>query len=98
MRIEGDIDGVTAERVRTELLRRSRGGTVPLSADFSAVTHLASAGVSALHHVASQHAEHRAPLTLHAAAGTPARVILDLVSLPVAEVIHRPPQNVGPPL
>jgi serine phosphatase RsbU (regulator of sigma subunit)/anti-sigma regulatory factor (Ser/Thr protein kinase) len=94
VRIEGDIDSATAERVRIELLRRSRGGTVPLSVDLSAVTHLASAGVSALHRVAAQHAE----LALHAAEGTPARVILDLVSLPLAEVVHRPEQNVGRPL
>ncbi|MEU4236745.1 SpoIIE family protein phosphatase [Actinoplanes sp. NPDC026619] len=82
VRIEGDIDAVTAERVRTELLRRSRGGTVPLHVDLSAVTHLASAGVSALHHVAAQHAEQKAALELHAADGTPVRVILDLVGLP----------------
>jgi anti-anti-sigma regulatory factor len=49
--------------------------------DLSAVTHLSSARVSALHHVARQHLEQKAPLSLHATDGTPAQVILDLVGL-----------------
>ncbi|GIM92306.1 SpoIIE family protein phosphatase [Paractinoplanes toevensis] len=81
VRISGDIDTVTAEQVRTELLRRSRGGNVPMRVDLSGVTHLSSAGVSALHHVAAQHAEQKAALDLHAADGTPVRVIIDLVGL-----------------
>ncbi|GAA0581810.1 sigma-F factor regulator [Paractinoplanes ferrugineus] len=96
--VAGDVDATSADRVRTELLRHGRGGTVPLEVDLSAVTHLASAGVSALHHVAAKHAEQKVPLTLHAAAGTPARMILDLVSLPVTEVVHSPEQDVGPAL
>jgi serine phosphatase RsbU (regulator of sigma subunit)/anti-sigma regulatory factor (Ser/Thr protein kinase)/anti-anti-sigma regulatory factor len=87
--IEGPVDAETAAETRQELLRRSRGGTVPLTVDLSGVTHLSSAGVSALHQVAGRHAEQRAPLSLRAVAGTPAQVILDLVALP--HVTVRPP-------
>ncbi len=53
-----------------------------MTVDLSGVTHLASAGVSALHLVAENHdPEH--PLTLRAAAGSPARQILDLVGFGV---------------
>ncbi|MBM2620007.1 SpoIIE family protein phosphatase [Actinoplanes sp. LDG1-06] len=81
IRIEGPIDMTTATLARQELLRRSRGGTVPLTVDLSLVTHLSSAGVSALHHVAGQHDAQNAPLVLDAAPGSPAQVILALVSL-----------------
>jgi anti-sigma regulatory factor (Ser/Thr protein kinase)/anti-anti-sigma regulatory factor len=87
VRIEGAIDAVTAGSTRTELLRRGRGGTVPLYVDLSGVTHLSSAGVSALHHVAARHLEQNAPITLLASDGAPARVILDLVGLPRGPVL-----------
>jgi serine phosphatase RsbU (regulator of sigma subunit)/anti-sigma regulatory factor (Ser/Thr protein kinase)/anti-anti-sigma regulatory factor len=80
--IEGPVDADTAARARQELLRRSRGGTVPMTVDLSAVTHLSSAGVSALHQVAGQHAEQRAPLSLCAATGSPAQIILQMTALP----------------
>ncbi|MBU2664360.1 SpoIIE family protein phosphatase [Actinoplanes bogorensis] len=79
--IEGPLDITTADLARRELLRRSRGGTVPMTVDLTAVTHLSSAGVSALHRVAGQHAAQDAPLALDAADGSPAQVILALVSL-----------------
>ncbi|WP_433359772.1 SpoIIE family protein phosphatase [Actinoplanes sp. CA-142083] len=81
VRIEGAVDAVTAGSARQELLRRSRGGTVPLLVDLSGVTHLSSAGVSALHHVAAVHLSQSAPITLVASEGSPAQVILDLVGL-----------------
>ncbi|WP_433290600.1 SpoIIE family protein phosphatase [Actinoplanes sp. CA-030573] len=82
VRIEGPVDASTAAVARQELLRRGRGGTVALTVDLSAVTHLSSAGVSALHQVAERHASPSAPLSLHASPGTPAREILELVALP----------------
>jgi anti-sigma regulatory factor (Ser/Thr protein kinase)/anti-anti-sigma regulatory factor len=81
VRLEGPLDLRTATLARQELLRRSRGGTVPMTVDLSGVTHLSSAGVSALHHVAGHHATQDVPLTLEAAPGTPAQVILELVAL-----------------
>ncbi len=82
VRVTGPLDAETAPDVRTELLRRSRGGTVPMTVDLSGIAHLASAGVAALHEVAAQHLAGKAPLTLIAGPGTPARRILDLVGLP----------------
>lgn len=82
VRLDGPVDAASAAQVRQELLRRSRGGTVAMTVDLSGVTHLASAGVSALHLIAESHTDGRAPLTLHASPGTPARQILDLVGLP----------------
>ena len=51
------------------------------------MTHLSSAGVSALHDVAGLHVEQKAPLSLHATDGSPAQVILDLVGLPRGPVL-----------
>jgi serine phosphatase RsbU (regulator of sigma subunit)/anti-sigma regulatory factor (Ser/Thr protein kinase)/anti-anti-sigma regulatory factor len=82
VRVAGPVDALTAERVRQGLLQRSRGGTLPLTVDLTGVTHLASAGVSALHHVAEQHAGQGGKLTLVAAPGSPARHVLALVALP----------------
>ncbi|MER7274393.1 SpoIIE family protein phosphatase [Dactylosporangium sp. NPDC000244] len=80
--VAGPVDAATAERLQHELLYRSRGGTVPLTADLSGVTHLASAGVAALHAIAARHRAHDTALTLLAPPGSPARHVLALVALP----------------
>ncbi|UWZ41860.1 SpoIIE family protein phosphatase [Dactylosporangium matsuzakiense] len=80
--VTGPVDAATAERLQHELLYRSRGGTVPLRADLSGVTHLASAGVAALHAVRARHRAHGTELTLVAPPGSPARHVLALVALP----------------
>ncbi|WP_433044628.1 SpoIIE family protein phosphatase [Dactylosporangium sp. CS-033363] len=82
--VSGPIDATTADRLRHELLYRSRGGTVPLTADLSGVTHLASAGVAALHAIAARHRAGDTALTLLAPPGSPARHVLALVALPYA--------------
>ncbi|MEV6347906.1 SpoIIE family protein phosphatase [Actinoplanes sp. NPDC051851] len=83
IRLDGPVDVASAATVLQDLLRRSRGGTVPMTADLTGVTHLASAGVSALFQAAGHHRDPRAPLTLVAAPGSAAREILGLVGLPV---------------
>ncbi|GIE87125.1 SpoIIE family protein phosphatase [Actinoplanes regularis] len=83
VRVDGPVDATSALQMQRELLRRSRGGTVPITLDLTGVSHLASAGVSALYRIAEQHHEQKAQLTLIASAGSPARQILDLVGLPV---------------
>ncbi|WP_436520142.1 SpoIIE family protein phosphatase [Actinoplanes sp. HUAS TT8] len=83
VRVDGPVDMTSAERMQVELLRRSRGGTVPMTLDLTGVTHLASAGVSALYQIAEHHHDQKATLTLIASPGSPARQILDLVGLPV---------------
>jgi anti-anti-sigma regulatory factor len=80
--VEGPLDADTAERLRQNLLYRGRGGTLPLTVDLAEVTHLASAGVSALHRVAEKHGQQGGKLTLLAAAGSPAQLILALVAIP----------------
>jgi len=82
VRITGPVDATTATHLRQELLRRSRGGALPLAVDLTGVTLLASAGVSALHRVAERHRRQGAPLDLHAAPGSAAQLILELVALP----------------
>ena len=80
--VEGPVDAETAPRLRQNLLQRSRGGTLPLTVDLSRVTHLASAGVSALHHVAQKHLQQGGRLTLHAEPGSPAQHVLALAAIP----------------
>jgi serine phosphatase RsbU (regulator of sigma subunit)/anti-sigma regulatory factor (Ser/Thr protein kinase) len=81
VRLEGPLDLSTASLAEHELLRRGRGGTAGLTVDLSAVTVLSSAGVSMLHRLAEQHAEQKMPLTVDAAPGTPAAIVLSLVAL-----------------
>ncbi|AEV83966.1 hypothetical protein ACWT_2475 [Actinoplanes sp. SE50] len=83
VRVDGPVDSTSAVALRQELLRRSRGGNVPMTVDLTGVDHLASAGVSALYLIAEQHHDRKAPLTLIAAPDSPSRHILDLVGLPV---------------
>jgi len=80
--VKGVIDATTAEHLKQELLHRTRGGNLPLSVDLTGVTHLSSAGVAALHHVVERHRTGNAELELHAAAGSPAEIVLTLVGLP----------------
>ena len=82
VRVEGPVDSTTAKRLEQGLLQRTRGGTLPLTVDLSAVTHLASAGVSALHRVAERHSRQGGKLTLIAAPDSPARHVLALVAIP----------------
>jgi ABC-type transporter Mla MlaB component len=78
----GPVDITTADRLARQLLSASRGGTLPLTVDLSSVSHLASAGVRALYQVTERFAAHRQGLTLVAAAGTRASIVLDLARLP----------------
>jgi len=79
--VGGPIDITTADLLTRRLLSVSRGGTVPLVADLTGVTQLASAGVRALYQVSEQLAAHGQALTLVAAAGSAAHLVLDLVRL-----------------
>lgn len=79
--VSGPVDITTADKLAWRLLSVSRGGTVPLVADLSGVTQLASAGVRALYAVSEQLAAHGHGLTLITAPGSGAGVVLDLVQL-----------------
>jgi serine phosphatase RsbU (regulator of sigma subunit)/anti-sigma regulatory factor (Ser/Thr protein kinase)/ABC-type transporter Mla MlaB component len=78
----GPVDITSADRLERQLLSASRGGTLPLTVDLTGVTHLASAGVRALYQVQEQLAAHKQDLTLVAAPGSSAGVVLELVRLP----------------
>jgi len=79
--VGGPVDITTADLLTRRLLSVSRGGTVPLVADLTGVTQLASAGVRALYQVSEQLAAHDQELTLVAAADSAAHLVLDLVRL-----------------
>jgi len=79
--VGGTVDITTADMLARRLLSVSRGGTVPLVADLTGVTQLASAGVRALYQVSEQLAAHGQALTLVTAAGSAAHLVLDLVRL-----------------
>jgi len=80
--VYGPVDITTAGLMARRLLSVSRAGTVPLVADLTGVTQLASAGVRALYAVSEQLAAHGQKLTLITAPGSAAHVVLDLVQLP----------------
>jgi anti-anti-sigma factor len=80
-RVSGPVDITTADRLARQLLTASRGGTLPLTTDLTGVTHLASAGVRALYQVREQLAAHRQELTILAAPGSSASLVLRLVHL-----------------
>ena len=80
--VAGPADSSTAEWLAGRVLAACRGGTLPLTADLTGVTRLASAGVQVLFQVRDRLAAHRHDLTLIAVPGSPAGVVLDRVCLP----------------
>jgi anti-anti-sigma factor len=93
--VSGPVDISTAGRLAGQLLAASRGGTLPLTVDLSAVTQLASAGVRALYQVKQQLNDYHQELTLVATPGSLADAVLSLAGLPVASAngraMERPP-------
>jgi len=79
--VGGPVDITTADHLARRLLSASRGGTLPLVADLTAVTQLASAGVRALYQVSEQLAAHGHELVLVTSPGSAAQTVLDLVRL-----------------
>ena len=79
--VGGTVDITTADLMARRLLSVSRGGTVPLIADLTGVTQLASAAVRALYQVSEQLAAHGQRLVLVTAPGSAAHMVLDLARL-----------------
>ncbi|MGN6608794.1 MAG: SpoIIE family protein phosphatase [Jatrophihabitans sp.] len=75
--VSGPIDLATVERFTAAVLGAARGGEAPLTLDLAGVTHLASTGVRALYEIVRAGGR----LRLWAPAGTPARLVIDLVGL-----------------
>ena len=79
--VGGPVDISTADLLARRLLSVSRGGTVPLVADLTGVTQLASAGVRVLYQVSEQLTVHGQELTLVTVRGSAAHLVLELVRL-----------------
>jgi anti-anti-sigma factor len=81
--VSGEVDSITASTLDRQIAVESRSGIAPLTIDLSGVTHLGSAGVSAL---AAAHARARkqgGDCVLIAPPGSPAHHVLSLVQIPV---------------
>ena len=91
-RVRGPVDITTADDFLRRLLAACRGGTLPLAVDLTGVTHLASAGVSALYRLARQLADHHHPLELTASANGHVQDVLKLTGLAYSHAPrgHRP--------
>lgn len=79
--VGGPVDIITADLLARRLLSVSRGGTVPLVADLTGVTQLASAGVRVLYELSARLAVNGQVLTLVSAPGSAVNVVLELVRL-----------------
>ena len=79
--VGGPVNIGTADLLARRLLSVSRGGTVPLVADLTGVTQLASAGVRVLYQVSEQLTVHGQELTLVTVRGSAAHLVLELVRL-----------------
>ena len=79
--VGGTVDITTADLLARRLLSVSRGGTVPLVADLTGVTQLASAAVRALYEVSERLAAHGQRLVLVTAPDSAAHMVLDLARL-----------------
>ncbi|MEV1142627.1 SpoIIE family protein phosphatase [Micromonospora sp. NPDC049799] len=77
LRVQGPVDLATGPRLRAAIMQTSRGGSLPITIDLTAVTHLTSTGVQILHEVT------RAITELHVTASphSPAHGVLQLTGL-----------------
>ncbi|MER7333962.1 MULTISPECIES: SpoIIE family protein phosphatase [unclassified Micromonospora] len=93
LEVHGPVDMVTTSRLRAAILQANRGGALPLTIDVSAVSHLSSAGVQLLHHLAADLDR----LRVAAEPGSPAEAVLTLTGL--QDLLTRPASGeVGPKL
>jgi anti-anti-sigma factor len=82
--VSGDVDAATASTLDRQIAVESRSGIASLTVDLSGVTHLGSAGVSALAAARDRARTQGGGLLLVAAPGSPAHHVLSLVQMPVA--------------
>ncbi|OSC41562.1 SpoIIE family protein phosphatase [Mycobacterium decipiens] len=81
--VRGDVDSTTASTLDRQIAVESRSGIAPLTIDLSAVTHLGSAGVSALAAAHDRARKQGSECVLVAPPGSPAHHVLSLVQIPV---------------
>lgn len=80
--VSGDVDSDTASILDRQIAVESRSGIAPLTIDLSGVTHLSSAGVSALADARERARRQGGECVLVAAPGSPAHHVLSLVQIP----------------
>jgi anti-anti-sigma factor len=81
--VSGDVDATTASTLDRQIAVESRSGIAPLTIDLSVVTHLGSAGVSALAAARERARRQGGDCVLVAPPGSPAHHVLSLVQIPV---------------
>ena len=81
--VTGDVDNATAPSLKTQIARKSRSGTYPLTVDLSSTTHLGSSGLRVLAEALERARHHGTELGLVAVPGSPAHHVLMLVGLPL---------------
>jgi anti-anti-sigma factor len=81
--VSGDVDATTASTLDRQIAVESRSGIAPLTIDLSGVTHLGSAGVSALTAARERARRQGGDCVLVAPPGSPAHHVLSLVQIPV---------------
>ena len=81
--VSGDVDSTTASTLDRQIAVESRSGIAPLTIDLSAVTHLGSAGVSALAAARDRARRQGGDCVLVAPPGSTAHHVLTLVQIPV---------------
>jgi anti-anti-sigma factor len=89
--VSGDVDATTAPILDRQIAVESRSGIASLTIDLSGVTHLGSAGVSALAAARDRARTQGGELVLVAPPGSPAHHVLSLVQMPV---VGNDPENV----
>ncbi|WP_205874009.1 SpoIIE family protein phosphatase [Mycobacterium camsae] len=81
--VRGEVDSNTASTLDRQIAVESRSGIASLMIDLSAVTHLGSAGVSALAAARERARKQGGECVLVAPPGSPAHHVLSLVQIPV---------------
>ncbi|MGY1741882.1 MULTISPECIES: SpoIIE family protein phosphatase [unclassified Blastococcus] len=81
VRVEGELDMLTAEQLRIRLLEASHGGTAPIELDLTGVTLFSSAAVRVVLAVARIAREAGWRLAVHAPAGGVTRHVLEISGL-----------------
>jgi anti-anti-sigma factor len=89
--VSGDVDTATASTLDRQIAVESRSGIASLTIDLSGVTHLGSAGVSALAAARDRARTQGGALVLVATPGSTAHHVLSLVQMPV---VSGDPENI----
>lgn len=82
--VTGEVDSRSAPTLAGRITAKSKAGTLPVTVDLSAVTHLGSGGISVLAEACDRAQRQGTDFALLAPPGTTAHHVLSLVRLPTA--------------